>query len=454
MRFLLAALLIVTLPAAARKPNILFILVDDLGWADVGYQNPKVTQTPRIDQLAEEGIIFSNAYAATVCTPSRGEILTGRSPASLKLTAHIPGVGFESYYKKKQAQGDLWEAEMIDHLPLDEVTIAEALKEGGYATGFFGKWHLAGQGSRRTKDGIVNEAWHPQHQGFDVNKGGCAYGQPAAKAYFPPYQNGELPDGPDGEYLTDRLAQETITFITENRETPFLAYLSFYTIHSPLNPKPSVTKKNKNRYNGMLACMDEAVANVLAALDELDLSEDTIVVFTSDNGGTRAQPPLRGSKGTIYEGGVRVPLIYRWPEHFTAGSTIATPVAGADFFPTLLALAEVPVPKKTKPLDGASYLSLLTKEGEFKDRPIYQHFPHHRTGKFFQGASTVRDGDWKLIWRQHQDTFELYNLREDLSEKNNLAAAQPDRIAPLKEKLFSWLEKTDANMPRRKSTIE
>ena len=413
-------------------------------------KTPRSPQTPRIDQLAKEGIVFTNAYAATVCSPSRAEILTGRSPASLKLTSHIPGMGFEGYYKRRQTDGNLWEAEMHDHLLLDEVTLAEALETGDYTTGFFGKWHLAGAGSIRTKDGIVNRAWHPQHQGFGLNKGGCAYGQPGGKGYYSPYKNGELPDGPKGEYLTDRLAQETISFMTENKETSFLAYLSFYTIHTPLNPKPSAMEGNNGKYQGMLACMDQAIADVLAALDKLELSKNTVVVFTSDNGGIRKQPPLRGIKGTLYEGGVRVPLIYRWPDHFAAGTTVDTPVAGADFFPTLLALTGIPAPPDTKRLDGVSYLPLLTKEGTFEEQPIYQHFPHHRTGKTFGGASTIRDGDWKLIWNQEPNTYELYNLSEDIGEKNNLASAHPEQVAALKEKLFAWLKKTDANMPRKK----
>lgn len=435
---------------ADRKPNILFILVDDLGWADVGYQNPAVTETPHVDKLSKEGMVFSSAYAATVCSPSRAEILTGRSPASLKLTSHIPGVGFEEYYSKKKKalsnpQNRFWEAEMEGHLHLDEITLAEALKAAGYKTGFFGKWHLAGAGSQKTKDGVVNMDWHPQNQGFDVNIGGCAYGQPAGKrAYFSPYANAELKDGPDREYLTDRLAEETISFVTENKDTPFFAYLSLYTIHSPHNPRPLA---GKPKYKGMLISMDDAVGTVLKAIDDLGLKDNTIVIFTSDNGGSRSQKPLRGKKGQVYEGGIRVPLIYRWPDRIQSGQT-DIPVASADFFPTLLEAAKVPIPNETKRLDGISYFPLLNGDGNYTPHPVYQHFPHHRKGSLFQGASTVRQGDWKLIWKQNNDEYLLFDLGKDIGEKNDLASEMPEKVASLKQQLHEWLKKTNANMPR------
>ncbi len=455
MRCLLAlslwfVLLGVAPACATDKPNVVFILVDDLGWMDVGYQNPKV-KTPSVDRLAREGRVFTDAYAATVCSPSRASIMTGRTPATLKLTAHIPGVGFEQYYKNKSNPNfRLMEAAMVDHLPLDEVTIAEAFKSAGYATGFFGKWHLAGEGSQRTPDGMVNPAWHPQAQGFDVNVGGNAYGQPAGrKAFFSPYANGEIEDGPDGEYLTDRLTDETIKFITANKDRPFFAYFSMYTIHTPLNPRPDKLKAaNGNRHIGMIYGMDEAVGRVLKTIDELGLRDNTIVVFTSDNGGTRSQKPLRGNKGTPYDGGIRVPLIYRWPGKVAPETKTNVPVGCHDFFPTLLDAAGVDTPKHAKPIEGVSYLPLLTGKGAYKARPLHQHFPHHRYGKAFQGRSSVRDGDWKLIWWHESDQVELYNLADDLGESNDLSQAQPKRAAALKKQLQQWLKDADANMPR------
>lgn len=439
--------------ALGTRPNILFILVDDLGWADVGYQNPEVSETPRVDRLAEEGVVFQSAYAAAVCSPSRAEILTGRSPASLKLTSHIPGIGFEQYYpRKRQPTHRLWDAAMVDHLPLEEVTIAEALKSAGYATGFFGKWHLGGAGSVYTTNGVVNAAWHPQHQGFDVNVGGCAYGEPSGhggKAYLSPYANAELPDGPNGEYLTDRLADETIAFMRDCGERPFFAFLGFYSIHLPHVFNPAVAERASTDYGRMLVSMDDAVGRVLDALDRLGLRNDTLVVFTSDNGGTRSQQPLRGAKGTLYEGGIRVPLIIRLPGTTPGGRIVDVPVAAADFFPTLLEVASVPVPSDAKQLDGVSYYGLLTGDVVYEPHPVFQHFPHHRTGTAFQGASTIRLGDWKLKWNHEAESCELYNLGRDLGESENCAADCPEQTDRLKVMLFDWLKKTDANMPRR-----
>ncbi|MCG8450300.1 MAG: sulfatase [Pirellulales bacterium] len=436
---------------AARNPNVVFILVDDLGWMDVGYQNAKV-KTPHVDRLASEGKVFTAAYAAPVCSPTRASIMTGRTPATLKLTSHIPGVGFETYYKRKTGAKFRWmEAEILDHLPLDETTLAEALKSGGYTTGFFGKWHLAGEGSQRTKNGMVNRAWHPQAQGFDVNVGGCAYGQPAGpKPYFSPYANGEIADRSRGEYLTDRLADETVMLLNEHKDKPFFAFLSFYSIHGPHNPKPEVLQRTKgNRYLAMIQCMDKAVGRVLTTIDQLGMRNDTIVVFTSDNGGTRSQSPLRGTKGTLYEGGIRVPLIYRWPGVIAAGSKTDTPVSCEDFFPTLLDAAGVETPQEAKAIEGVSYLSLLTGKAEHQQRPLYQHFPHHRgRAKLFNGASSLRSGDWKLIWWHGTDSVELYQLADDIGESKNLAADQPARAAAMKQQLQQWLANTNANMPR------
>lgn len=300
---------------------------------------------------------------------------------------------------------------------------------------------------------MVNADWHPQHQGFDVNVGGCALGQPSrkgGKAYYSPYANGELPDGPEGEYLTDRLANETINFIKNSSKEPFFTYLSFYSIHWPFIPKPEALTRSNTDRGGMQVCMDDAVGRVLNALDELKLRDNTLVIFTSDNGGTITQPLLRGKKGSIYEGGLRVPLIYRWPEKITAGKTVETPVAAADFFPTLLELLKISVPAEVKRLDGVSYLPLLKGKTDYPAHPVYQHFPHHRSGEYFSGGSTVREGDWKLVWLHYNDSYELYNLQNDVGETRNLADIYPDRVEKLKRKLTQWLTKTDANMPRKK----
>jgi len=439
--------------AAPQRPNILFILVDDLGWSDVGYQNPEIKVTPNLDRLSKQGIQFSNAYAATVCSPSRAEILTGRSPARLKMTSHIPGMGFEKYYeysKRQSRKSRFWEAEIRDHLPLEEVTIAEALQANGYTTGFFGKWHLAGAGGEENNqaNGCIDPEWHPQHQGFDLNIGGCAYGKPSGKGYFSPYNNCELKDGPKGEYLTNRLTDEAIAFMRANKDAPFFAYLSYYTIHSPLLPDPQVAKAIPNRYMAMVKSMDNGIGKILSALEEMDLAEETLLIFTSDNGGTRDQSPLRGKKGNLYEGGIRVPLIYRWPAKLEGGRVIDTPVAAADFFPTILAAVDAKAPASTKKLDGISYWAAITGEGDYTPHPIYQHFPHNRGGGGFDGASTVRDGDWKLHWKQESNDYALYHLKEDLGEENDLAKNHPEKVETLKQRLYEWLEATNANMPR------
>ena len=432
---------------ASTKPNVLFILVDDLGSRDVGYVTPSLN-TPHINQLAKESLIFSDAYSATVCTPSRAAILTGRSPARLKITSHIPGIGFEKYYeRKKSTTKKLYEAEMKDHLPLEEITIAEAFKSAGYKTAFFGKWHLSGEGSVFAKNGVVNADWHPQAQGFDINIGGCAYGQPK-KGYFSPYFNGEMSDGPKGEYLTDRLAQETIDFISEHKEQPFFAYLSFYSIHTPLNPKPSVKSRTTDKYDGMIYCMDDAVGKVIQHLNKLKLRENTLIVFTSDNGGMKKRPPLRGNKGKAYEGGIRVPLLYSWPSKIRENKTIATPVACEDFFPTLLDYLNIDNPVQETELDGISYASILRGENSIAPRSLFQHFPHHREGDEFNGSSTIRTGDWKLIWWHEADRLELFNLKKDIGEANNLASQQIERAQSMKKELTSWLKKVDANMAR------
>jgi arylsulfatase A-like enzyme len=381
-----------------------------------------------------------------VCSPSRAAILTGKSPARLKLTAHIPGIGMEKYLeRKKSTTRKFIDAEITDHLPLSEVTLAEVFKQNGYRTGFFGKWHLAGEGSVLTEDGIVDQKWHPQHQGFDINVGGCAYGMPR-KSFYTPYRNGELSDGPKGEYLTDRLVEETIHFIDHKNKAPFFAYLSLYTIHTPLIPKKEIFNTEKNKYTAMIYSMDAALGKLLRHLKEQNLEKDTLIVFTSDNGGTKTRAPLRGHKGQVYEGGIRVPLAYHWPNHIKAGSVCNSPVACEDFFPTLFDFLNLSYDQDSS-LDGRSYARLLKGEKSWK-RPIYQHFPHHRTGNSFNGSSTLRIDEWKLIWWHEANNFELFNLKSDLGEKNNVAEQYPERVTSMNQQLQTWLKKVDANPPR------
>lgn len=430
-----------------NTPNIVLIFADDLGYYDVGYMKQKLDiETPNIDKLSKSGVTFTDAYASCpVCSPTRASLLTGKYPATLKLTCHIPGMGMEKYINKFNKGKKLKEAFFIDHLPLEEVTIAEVLKERGYATGFIGKWHLAGEGSAYTSNGVVNANFHPDQQGFDINIGGCAYGQPSS--YFSPYKNATLKDGVDGEYLTDRLGNEAIKFIEDNRDRPFFLDLSTYTVHTPLSaPEEIVKKYSGNKYFAMIEKLDQNVGKVMDKLEELELIENTVVIFYSDNGGLFSNTPLQNRKGSLYEGGIRVPLIVSWPQNIKAGKSCNIPVTTVDFFPTMLELANIS-PRKFSQLEGESLLPILNDEGDFPDRAIYWHFPHHRDKTELSMAAAIREGDWKLIREFESEEIHLYNLKEDMSEGNNLSSKYPERVEDLLEKLERWQIEVDAEMP-------
>jgi arylsulfatase A-like enzyme len=433
-----------------KNPNIVFIMADDLGYSDVGYMNYKEDiQTPNIDKLASGGMVFTQAYAACmVCSPTRASLMTGKSPAALKLTTHIPGKPMDEYLISNEKGKKMKGAFFRDHLPLEEVTIAEVLKEHGYCTGFLGKWHLGGAGSIRTKDGIVNPDYQPENQGFDVNIGGCAYGQP--RSYFSPYRNGTIKDGEDGEYLTDRLGDEAVKFITENNPDvtgrPFFLNLSTYSVHMPLKaPAETIEKYNGNTYFAMIEKLDENVGKVVDHLKELNLLENTIVIFYSDNGGVFGNAPLRSGKNSLYEGGLRVPLIVSWSGKIKAGSRCEEPVTTVDFFPTLLELANIsskPYPK----LEGVSIMPLLNGKKKLPKRALYWHFPHNR-GSYLAMGAVIRDGDWKLAMRFDREEIHLYNLKEDIGEENNLYLEYPERTKDLIKKLEKWQKSVDAEFP-------
>lgn len=433
--------------AINNSPNIVFILVDDLGYSDVGYMNYKPgINTPNIDKLAQNGKVFTQAYAAApVCSPTRASILTGKSPATLKLTCHIPGLPMDQYFARQYKGKSLKEGFFIDHLPITELTIADQLKSNGYATGFFGKWHLAGSGSARSKtDGVVKAQFHPEHQGFDVNVGGCAYGQPGS--WFDPYQNATISDKEEGEYLTDRMGDEAVNFINRNKENPFFLYLSTYTVHTPLKaPQEIIDKNNGNIYFAMIEKLDQNVGKVMDQLKQSGLLENTLVVFYSDNGGLWGNPPLRGKKGALHEGGIRVPLIFSWPGKIEAGKS-EVPVTSVDMFPTLMDAAGISL-AKAQGLEGISLWPLLQGQSKPEQRPLYWHFPHFRNEGQDMGAA-IREGDWKLIWDFETDSTFLYNLKDDLAETNDLTAKQPEKSNELLNKLKSWQRKTKAEMPK------
>jgi arylsulfatase A-like enzyme len=445
--------------AGRKKLNFVFFLVDDLGWKDLTCQGSTFYDTPNVDRLAAGGMRFTDAYAACpVCSPTRASIMAGKYPARVGITNYIPG----------RRPGRLLDADYLHYLPLEEVTLAEALKAAGYATFFAGKWHLG------------SEAYWPEHQGFDVNKGGTERGGPyGGKKYFSPYGNPRLEDGPPGEHLPDRLASETARFIEANRDRPFLAYLSFYSVHTPLMARQDLQAKYQKRkqdrsledqwgqegqrkvrqvqchavYAGMVEAMDQAVGKVLDTLDRLHLAADTAVFFMSDNGGlstSEGHPtsnlPLRAGKGWLYEGGVREPMIIRWPGVAKGGGTCHEPVTSTDFYPTILDMAGLPL-RPQQHCDGLSLVPLLKRTGKLQREAIYWHYPHYGN----QGGSpggAVRAGDWKLIEFYEDMHVELYNLKDDIGEKNDLAARMPDKADQLRKMLHDWRRAVGAKMPK------
>ena len=438
----------------ARKPNVIFIMVDDLGWMDLACQGNKVVDTPNIDRFAAEGMRFTSAYsAAPVCTPTRAAVLTGKSPARLHMTTHAPG-GFLPKASK------FLPAKTLIDLPLEHLTIAERLKEAGYRNAFLGKWHLAGD-SRRGAMGRGNVEFYPEAQGFDINIGGCAYGGPPT--YFDPYRIHTLAPRKKGEYLPDRLVDETISFIRKNRDKPFFVNLWPYTVHWPVEaPAKLVEKYSKLKdpwmrnhgYAAMIEAMDTAFGRLFAELKDLGLEKDTLVMLTSDNGpflGVAGCEPLREGKGYLYEGGIRVPLMVRWPGRVRAASTCDTPVVSMDFYPTILAALGLSRSAGEAP-DGESLLPLLEEKKGFKEKPLYFHFPNFSWHMKNRLGGAVRDGQYKLIEWYDDSSFELYDLAADIGEKKDLSKKMPRKAAELLGKLRAWRKSSGAWMPRKRES--
>lgn len=448
---LLAAL---SLPVGARaaasdKPlNVVLILVDDLGWTDFGCFGSKFYQTPNLDRLAKEGMKFTSAYAAcTVCSPTRAAMMTGRYPARLHITDWIAGHN-RPYAKLKIPDWTM-------HLPLEEVTIAEMMKTKGYATASIGKWHLG------------PEPFYPDKQGFDINLGGTDRGQPPS--YFSPYKIATLPDGPPGEFLTDRESAEACKFIEANKDKPFFIYLPHHAVHTPIQAKPDVIKKYQGAvpagsrqdnpvYAALVESVDDSVGTIMKKLAELKLDERTVILLTGDNGGLsgtvnaqgwRKGPtdnsPLRLGKGSAYEGGVRVPMIVKWPGVTKPGSVSDTPVITVDFYPTILDITGIQLPKGIA-LDGESFVPLLHGKDKLKRDAIYWHYPHYHPGSATP-YSAVRKGDYKLIQFFEDDHVELYNLKKDISEQNDLAGTEAKKVAELRKQLDDWRTSVGAQIP-------
>lgn len=431
------------------KPNIVFIMIDDLGWSDLAIQGNPLVDTPRIDEFARQGIRFTNAYAAApVCSPTRAAVLTGLAPARLHITNHIPD---QPRFTPKSPE--LLPAPMTEVLEPSYTTVAEVLRTNGYATGFFGKWHVSGKTVGR--EGLGEQKYYPENHGFDLNIGGCCYGGPPT--FFDPYRIHSLPSRKEGEYLPFRLVDEVNEFITSNKDNPFFVMLWPYTVHWPMEAPAALVDKykdrtgpglNDTRYGAMIEAMDDAVGRLFDHLDQLGLTENTLVVFTSDNGGFAGvadNRPLRAAKGHLYEGGIRVPLLIRWPGRIDAGKVSDESVISMDFFPTLLDAAEIRYRKSV--LDGTSLMSHITQGKPVRRDAIYFHYPNYawHSGNRLGGA--VRSGDYKLIKRYADNSLELYNLQDDIGEQNNLANSNPKLAGEMSKMLDRWLVSTNANMP-------
>ena len=437
--------------AAESQPNIVLIVIDDLGWADLGCYGSKFHKTPNIDKLASEGMKFTQAYSVCpVCSPTRAAILTGRYPQRMNITTWLPGHPDRPLHPLKQP-------EVSQRLPADETTIAESLKPLGYVSASIGKWHLGGEGSS------------PKDHGFDLNIAGDQAGSPYS--YFAPYKNASgntipgLEAAEDGEYLTDRLGSEAVKFIESNQQKPFFLYLPHYAVHTPLKAKkeaidrfgPMPDRPNGSQINpiyaAMMESMDAAVGNVLKKLDDLHLTQKTMVFLTSDNGGLcngngqiippTSNAPLRDGKSHLYEGGIRVPLIVKWPGVVKPGTVSDEIVSSIDLFPTILAACG----GKPGPVDGLNLHAVLDGTGKLNRPAIFWHFPHYNGNAGARPGGAIRVGDWKLVEFYESGRRELFHLAKDIRESNNLIKQHPDIADDLQARLAAWREMVGARMP-------
>ncbi len=446
-----------------RRPNFLIFLVDDLGWTDLGCYGSDFYETPNIDGLADDGVRFTHGYAAcTVCSPTRAALLTGLYPGRTNVTDWIPG--------QRRPGAKLKPPEWTMRLEHRYTTLAEALGAAGYRTAHVGKWHLM---PRFDPQAMMDFA--PERHGFERNVAGNEWGAPGS--YFHPYERRDrrvypLPEGgADGDYLTDRLTDEALKILEEYRDDPFLLYFPYYTVHTPIEAKPEDLARFESRvdagrrhrnpaYAGMLAALDRSVGRVRGKLDELGIAEDTVIVFTGDNGGLDRQgrdgrmgnptenAPLRSGKGSAYEGGVRTPTMYYWPGVTPAGAVSDVPVITVDIYPTVLEIAGVSGnAAHNESVDGVSLAGLLRDPASSLDRDtLFWHYPHYHAG----GAtpySAIREGGWRLVHFYEDGRAELYHLAADVGEERDLAAAMPDKAAELLGKLDAWRAEVGAQEP-------
>ncbi len=430
---------------ATRRPNFVFILADDYGWTDTSFNGSTFYETPNLDRLAKEGMVFTDGYSASpVCSPTRSAIMTGKYPARLHITAHLQGASNRLHFTKVlQPNARLT-------LPLEEVTIAEVLKKAGYRTACIGKWHLGAKG------------YLPGDQGFDVVHAGDEAGS-TSSFFYPKWKTKVDLEGSDGEYLTDRLTSLAVDFIRENKDRPFFLYLPHFAVHTPIEGKPEKVRKyeaksepakghNYADYAAMIESMDESVGRVLRTLEELSLADRTLVIFTADNGGVvsrewKKRPvtsnlPLRSGKGHLYEGGIRVPTVARLPGVTKPGSVCREPVLSVDYAPTMADLAGTAM----KDVDGRSLKKLLAGGERMQHRDVFWHYPHY-SPQLGTPAAAMRRGNYKLILFFEDNHAELYNLAADIGEKRDLAQVEPNRAAEMRTRLEAWLQSTNAQLP-------
>ncbi len=442
-----------------RPPNVVVILADDLGWSDLACYDADLHETPHLDRLARQGVRFTSAYAASICSPTRAALLTGKHYARLHMT-----IWYEGSLQPDRDHA-LAPPATVSNLPHREVTLAERLRDEGYLTALVGKWHLGDAGH------------YPETQGFDVNIGGTHWGAPPT--FFHPYRGdrrfgGELRYVPDlewgrpGEYLTDRLTDEALKFIDRAAGRPFFLYLSHHAVHTPIEGKPALVEHYRRKlspelrhqnaaYAAMAHSLDESVGRVLDRLVQRGLADNTLVVFLSDNGGhvmefddhtVTDNAPLRSGKGSLYEGGVRVPLIVRWPGVAKADAVCDEPVCVMDLLPTIAAAVQAPGSEPWEAIDGQSLVPLLKDPTtELARDALYFHYPHYYPTTTPVGA--IRQRDWKLLEYFEDDRVELYHLADDLGERHNLAKKEPERAAQLRDKLHAWRRDVQAQMPAR-----
>lgn len=463
-----------------KKPNIIIILADDLGWSDLSSYGSSFYETPHLDSLAVRGIRFTNSYAASpVCSPTRASLLTGKYPNKTGITDWIPG---RQDGAKAKPYEKMIGPQTAYQLHTDEKTIAELALENGYTTFFSGKWHL----------GETDDNW-PEQNGFQYNKGGWSKGSPTGRindstgGFFTPYKNPRLTDGPKGEYLSNRLTDECLSFLETNSQSPFLLVYSLYAVHNPLQAPDSLIRKYKTKqgklavspterfskdepwmklendwkkrmvqdhpvYAAMIENMDSNIGRILDKLEKLGIDENTLVIFTSDNGGLStaegsptSNNPLRAGKGWLYEGGIRVPMIMYWKNKIHAKQVVDIPVMTTDIYPTVAALMNQQYLPATS-IDGKDIFQLLQKPSHVQNRKLFWHYPHY-SNQGGKPSSAIRDGYYKLIYYHENGDIGLYDLKNDMGEKNNIAVGNKKLAEKMKKELLEWIRQTNSLLP-------